>query len=196
VFDASPDGAAWWRMKHLSYGKPTPAQQAELDQLRRRYPGMPLESHDGGSYEWSRFMKEKLREHVANGLIEPREPVDHNWCNEDTRYNDEKALWQRVERYRTSEINVRVEGAENPAAGISEKSSRTESAQSSTSEPSKAESRAQSPAESGLNRFRRNLALKKGFLELNKSSTAPIGLLKSWDDTPPSSCCGGTEATR
>jgi hypothetical protein len=102
VFNASPDGAAWWRMKHLSYGKPTPAQQAELDQLRRRYPGMPLESHDGGLYEWSRFVDEKVREHVANGLIDPSQGGDHNWYDEDTMYNDQKALWQRVERYRTS----------------------------------------------------------------------------------------------
>ncbi len=45
VFGGSPEGAAWRRMMELSYRKRTRAEQAELDELRRRYPGMPLKDY-------------------------------------------------------------------------------------------------------------------------------------------------------
>jgi hypothetical protein len=46
VFDSSPDGAAWRRMFQLTYRKRNAAENAEFDELNRRYPGMPLEVYD------------------------------------------------------------------------------------------------------------------------------------------------------
>ena len=58
VFDASPDGAAWRKMMHLSHKTRTRADQAELDELNRHYPGMPLK-HYASWYEETRFWEEK-----------------------------------------------------------------------------------------------------------------------------------------
>jgi hypothetical protein len=85
VFEGSPDGAAWCRMMHLSYKKRTRAEQAELDELNRRYPGMPLKHHDP-LYEVTRHMEEILREHGRD--------------DGSTWHGNEDAIWKCVERCR------------------------------------------------------------------------------------------------
>jgi hypothetical protein len=93
VFDGSPDGVAWRRLMDLSYRKRTRAEQAELDQLHRRYPGMPLKDYNP-FYETLRASEESIREAAANGLIELTEPIE-------SYYKNKNALWERVDRYRS-----------------------------------------------------------------------------------------------
>jgi hypothetical protein len=87
VFDGSSVGAVWRRMMELSYRTRTPAQQAELDELTRSYPGMPLE-HYSRWYEKIRNMEEMVRK--ANGGSHRLS----SW------YEFEEALWKRVQRCR------------------------------------------------------------------------------------------------
>jgi hypothetical protein len=74
-------------MMDLSYRRRNRAEQAELDQLHRRYPGMPLKHYDP-MYETNRFTEEKILEYGADGLVE------------DGWYSIENALWKRLDRYR------------------------------------------------------------------------------------------------
>jgi hypothetical protein len=92
VFEASPDGAAWRRMMDLSDRKRTRAEQAELDQLHLRYPGMPLKDYNP-FYEFNRGFEASIREAVANGSMELTKPIAN--C-----YSTEIAVWNRVDRYR------------------------------------------------------------------------------------------------
>jgi hypothetical protein len=87
VFEGSSVGAVWRRMMELSYRPRTPAQQAELVELTRSYPGMPLEHHSRW-YEEIRNMEEIVRKASggSDGLS--------------TRYEFEETLWKRVQRYR------------------------------------------------------------------------------------------------
>jgi hypothetical protein len=59
VFEGSPEGAAWRRMMYLTDTYLSPAGQAELADLHRRYPGMPLKDHDS---PYARYCKDKARE--------------------------------------------------------------------------------------------------------------------------------------
>jgi hypothetical protein len=93
VFEGSPDGATWRRMMDLSYRKRNPAEQSELDELHRRYPGMPLKHYDW-MYEASRNVEEKVRELAASGLIDWTTPVESRW------HSFADALWKRVQPYR------------------------------------------------------------------------------------------------
>jgi hypothetical protein len=90
VFDGSPDGAAWRRMMELSYRKRTCAQQAELDELHRRYPGMPLKDYNP-MYETIRHMEEVTRKDRAEKSSEQEAFTGHGF---------DDALWKRVQRYR------------------------------------------------------------------------------------------------
>jgi hypothetical protein len=85
VFEGSPDGAAWRTMMHLSYKKRTRAEQAELDEFKRRYPTMPLKHYDF-AYEGTRHMEEILREF--------RRDDGYTW------HGNEDAIWKCVERCR------------------------------------------------------------------------------------------------
>jgi hypothetical protein len=87
VFEGSPDGAAWRRMMHLTDSHRTPAGQAELDDLHRRYPGMPLEAHDS---ECVRRWKDSARKLRRNP--EPIEREDDGWYS--------APLWKLVQQYR------------------------------------------------------------------------------------------------
>jgi len=83
VFQGSPDGAAWRRMMHLTDRRLTPAGQAELADLHRRYPGMPLKDHDS---EYLRKLKDQAREFRRNA--EPIEWEDDGWYS--------SAVWNLV----------------------------------------------------------------------------------------------------
>jgi hypothetical protein len=95
VFGGSPEGAAWRTMMELHYRKRTRAEQAELDQLHRRYPGMPLKSYHP-FYESDRAMFEVLdgARRKFEGLPQSTRPAEHDW------YGTENALWRRVDQYR------------------------------------------------------------------------------------------------
>jgi hypothetical protein len=84
VFDASPDGAAWRKMMYLSRKTRTPADQAELDELNRHYPGMPL-THYAAWYK-NHYFEEQARKWDGGARS--------NW------YKSEEALWTQVQRYR------------------------------------------------------------------------------------------------
>ncbi len=99
VFAGSPDGAAWRRMMDLmdvSDKRRTRAEQAELDELHRRYPGMPLKDYHP-FHETYRVCKESIREAAANGQIELPEPMG-------SYYSNENALWELVDRYRSGPV--------------------------------------------------------------------------------------------
>jgi hypothetical protein len=83
VFAGTPVGAVWRRMVDLSQGELTRAEQAELDELHRRYPGMPLYDPN---YESDRFFSRVLRQHGHKDTV--------SWDD------FEFALWQRVQRHR------------------------------------------------------------------------------------------------
>jgi hypothetical protein len=93
VFDGSPGGAAWRRIMDLSYGKRSRAEQAELDELHRRYPGMPLK-HYVSWYEERREWEEVMRD-----LKERFPPIGGRPSESNTWYEREEALWKRVQRY-------------------------------------------------------------------------------------------------
>jgi hypothetical protein len=86
IFQGSPSGAAWRRMMHLTDRHLTPAGQAELADLHRRYPGMPLKDHDP---ECMRRWKKSMREFDRNA--EPIEREDNS---------TENVLWNIVQQYR------------------------------------------------------------------------------------------------
>jgi hypothetical protein len=83
VFGGSPDGALWRTMMGLHYRRRTRAQQAELDQPHRRYPGMPLKHYDP-QYETTRHLEEIIRERRGKDRF--------------TWHGYEDAIWKCVER--------------------------------------------------------------------------------------------------
>lgn len=93
VFGGSPEGAAWRRMMELHYRRRTRAEQAERDQLHRRYPAMPLKSYNP-FYESDRSTFEALDEVRRKFEGQSIRAADHDW------YRTENALWKRVEPYR------------------------------------------------------------------------------------------------
>jgi hypothetical protein len=92
VFDGSPDGAAWRRMMDLSYRTRSLDEQAELDELQRRYPGMPLKHYDL-MYEIARELEDKGR-NLATDPLKRTKPFESCW------HRTANALWKRVQPYR------------------------------------------------------------------------------------------------
>jgi hypothetical protein len=80
-------------MMDLSHRKRSLAERAELDELPRRYPGMPLKDYNP-HYEFCRWCNESVREAAANGLIQLTKPKE-------SYYSTENAGWELVDRCRS-----------------------------------------------------------------------------------------------